>query len=61
MEFEFIVLEVAGTKADCLKIFLADILLWIKSKPLVSMHCDCQVLYSEQKVIPIMKKISISD
>jgi len=42
MESKFIVLEMAGSEAQWLKNFLANILLVIKPTPSVSMHCDCQ-------------------
>ena len=42
MESEFIALELAGSEAEWLRNFLANIPLGIKPTPSVSMHCDCQ-------------------
>ena len=42
MESEFIALELAGSEAEWLKNFLAEIPLGIKPTPSVSMHCDCK-------------------
>ena len=42
MESKFIALELAGSEAEWLKNFLADILLGIKPTPSLSMHCDCK-------------------
>ncbi|KAG8655919.1 hypothetical protein MANES_04G087216v8 [Manihot esculenta] len=42
MESEFIALELAGTEAEWLRNFLANILLGIKPTPSVSMRCDFQ-------------------
>ena len=41
MEFEFVALEIAGSEAEWLKNFLANIPLGMKPTPSVSMHCDC--------------------
>jgi len=42
MELEFVALEMAGSEAEWLKNFLANIPLGIKLTPLISMHCDSQ-------------------
>jgi hypothetical protein len=42
MESEFIALELAGQEADWLRGLLADIPIWGKPTPLVSLHCDSQ-------------------
>jgi len=42
MEFEFVALEMAGSEAEWLKNFLANIPLGMKPTTFVSMHCDCQ-------------------
>jgi len=42
MESKFVALEMAGSEAEWLKKFLANILLGIKRTPSVSIHCDCQ-------------------
>ena len=42
MEYEFVALEMAGSEAEWLKNFLANIPLGMKPAPYVSMHCDCQ-------------------
>jgi len=42
MKSEFFVLEMAGSEAEWLKKFLANILLGMKPTPSVSIHCDCQ-------------------
>jgi len=42
MESEFIALELAGSEAEWLRNFLANIPLGIKPTPSVSMHCNCQ-------------------
>ena len=42
MESEFVALEMAGSEAEWLKNFLANIPLGMKPTPSVSMHCDCQ-------------------
>ena len=42
MESEFIALELAGQEAEWLRSLLADIPLWGKPTPSVSMHCDSQ-------------------
>ena len=42
MEYEFVALEMAGSEAESLKNFLANIPLGMKPTPFVSMHCDCQ-------------------
>ena len=41
-ESEFIALELAGQEAEWLRCLLADIPLWGKPTPSVSMHCDSQ-------------------
>ncbi|KAL8156771.1 hypothetical protein AgCh_001759 [Apium graveolens] len=41
-ESEFIALELAGQEAEWLRCLLADISLWGKPAPSVSMHCDSQ-------------------
>ena len=41
-ESEFIALELAGQEAEWLRCLLADIPLWGKPAPSVSMHCDSQ-------------------
>ena len=43
MEYEFIVLELAGQEAEWLRSLLADIPLWGEPTPSVSMHCDSHV------------------
>ena len=40
MESEFVALEMAGSKAEWLKNFLANIPLGMKPTPSISMHCD---------------------
>ena len=42
LEFEFVALEMAGSEAEWLKNFLANIPLGMKPTPSVSMYCDCQ-------------------
>jgi len=42
MESEFVALEMAGSEAEWLKNFLANILLGMKPTLSVSIHCDCQ-------------------
>lgn len=42
MESEFIALELAGQEAEWLRGLLADIPLWGKPTPSISMHCDSQ-------------------
>jgi len=42
MEPEFVALELEGRKAEWLRELLADILLWGKPTPAVSLHCDNQ-------------------
>ncbi|WVZ07142.1 hypothetical protein V8G54_020488 [Vigna mungo] len=42
MESEFVSLEMAGSEAEWLKNFLANIPLGMKPTPSVSIHCDCQ-------------------
>jgi len=42
MESEFVALEMAGSEAEWLKNFLANIPLGMKPNPSVSIHCDCQ-------------------
>jgi len=42
MKFEFVALEMAGSEAEWLKNFLANIPLGMKPTPFVSIHCDCQ-------------------
>jgi len=42
IEYEFVALEMAGSEAEWLKNFLANIPLGIKPTPSVSIHCDCQ-------------------
>jgi len=39
---EFVALEMAGSEAEWLKNFLANILLGMKPTPSVLIHCDCQ-------------------
>ena len=41
-KFELVALEMAGSEAEWLKNFLANIPLGIKLTPLISMHCDSQ-------------------
>ena len=43
MEYEFVALKMAGSEAEWLKNFLANIPLGMKPTPFVSMHCDCQL------------------
>jgi len=43
MKSEFFVLEMAGSEAEWLKKFSANILLGMKPTPSVSIHCDCQL------------------
>ena len=43
MESEFVALKMAGSEAEWLKNFLANIPLGMKPTPFVSMHCDCQL------------------
>ena len=40
MELEFVALEMAGSEAEWLKKFLANIPLGMKPTPSISMHCD---------------------
>jgi len=42
MESEFVALEMAGSEAEWMKNFLANILLGMKPTLSVSIHCDCQ-------------------
>ena len=42
MEPEFVALKMAGSEAEWLKIFLANIPLGMKPTPSASIHCDCQ-------------------
>ena len=42
MESEFVALEKAGTEAEWLRNFLADVPIWTKPVPSVSLHCDSQ-------------------
>ncbi|XP_070011252.1 secreted RxLR effector protein 161-like [Nicotiana sylvestris] len=42
MESEFVALKLAGSKAEWLRNFLANISLIKDALPLVFMHCDCQ-------------------
>lgn len=42
MEAEFIALDLASLEADWLRSLLADIPLWRKPTPSISMHCDSQ-------------------
>jgi len=42
MESEFGALEMAGSEAEWLKNFLANIPLGMKPTPFVLVHCDCQ-------------------
>jgi len=41
MESEFVALKMAGSEAEWLKNFLANIPLGMKRTPSVSIHCDC--------------------
>jgi len=43
MESEFVALETAGSEAEWLKNFLANIPLGMKPTPSISIHCDCQL------------------
>jgi len=43
MEYEFVSLRMVGSEAAWLKIFLANILLGMKSTSSLSMHCDYQL------------------
>jgi len=43
MESKFIALELAGQEAKWLRSLLANIPLWGKPTPIVSLHCDSQV------------------
>jgi len=49
MESEFVTLEMAGSKVEWLKNFLANIPLGMKPTPSVSIHCDCQSTISKAK------------
>ena len=49
MKFEFVALEMAGSEAEWLKNFLANIPLGMKPTPFVSIHCDCQSLIAIAK------------
>ena len=49
MESEFVALEMAGSEAEWLKNFLANIPLGMKPTPFVSMHCDCQSIIAIAK------------
>ena len=42
MESEFVALEMAGSEAEWLKNFLANIPIGMKPTSYVSIHCDCQ-------------------
>jgi len=42
MEYEFVALEMADSKVEWLKNFLANIPFGMKPTPSVSIHCDCQ-------------------
>jgi len=42
MEFEFVALEMVGSKAEWSKNFLTNIPLGMKPTSSVSIHCDCQ-------------------
>jgi len=42
MESEFVALKMAGSEAEWLKNFLANIPLGMKPTSSVSIHCDCQ-------------------
>jgi len=42
METDFVALEMAGSEAEWLKKFIANIPLGMKPTPSVSIHCDCQ-------------------
>ena len=42
MESEFVALEMAGSEAEWLKNFLANIPLRMKPTSSISIHCDCQ-------------------
>ena len=52
MKFEFVALEMAGSEAEWLKNFLANIPLGMKPTPSISMHCDCQsaIAISKNKI-----------
>ena len=43
MKSEFVALEMAGSEAEWLRNFLANIPLGMKPTQFVSMHCDCQL------------------
>ena len=49
MEAEFIALEKASSEDEWLRNFLADIPLWTRPAPSVSMHCDSQVAITKAK------------
>ncbi|RVW46251.1 Retrovirus-related Pol polyprotein from transposon TNT 1-94 [Vitis vinifera] len=51
MEVEFIALENESSKAEWLRNFLADISLWMKPIPSVSMHCDSQATIAKAKKV----------
>ncbi|RVW43558.1 Cysteine-rich receptor-like protein kinase 25 [Vitis vinifera] len=49
MEAEFIALEKASSEAECLRNLLADIPLWTRPAPSVSMRCDSQAAIAKTK------------
>ena len=49
MEAEFIALEKTSSKAEWLRNLLADIPLWTRPTPFVSMHCDSQAAIAKVK------------
>ena len=57
MELEFMVPEMAKSEAEWMKIFFSNILLGMKPKHLIFMHCDCQLA----RIKLSMEKIDISN
>ena len=49
MEAEFIALEKASSEDEWLRNFLADIPLWTRPTPSMSMHCDSQTVIAKAK------------
>ena len=50
MEVEFIALEKTSSGVEQLRNLLADILLWTRPAPSVSMHCDSQTAIAKTKI-----------
>jgi len=49
MEAEFIALDLSGEEVDWLRNLLADIPLWNKPVPAISIHCDSQAAIAKVK------------